>query len=392
MNIARSVGPAIGGTIVAAAGAAAAFGVNAVSYLALIAVLRRWTPERRASTLPPEPLAAAMGAGVRFVAMSPAIRTVMFRAFVFGLAGGSAQALMPLVARDLVGGGPLTFGLLLGGFGAGAISGGLLGGAVRRALGTEGLVRLASAGFAVSALATAYSANAVLTTLAMALGGACWVLALSSFNVAVQLSSPRWVVWRTLALYQTSAFGGMAVGSWIWGAVADWSSIGEALAISAAVHVLAVLIGLAWRLPNDVEANLEPLDRWREPSLNLPIQHRSGPIVISVEYRIREEDEGEFLTLMAERRRIRRRDGARHWHLLRDLADPQLWTERYDTPTWLDYMRTAQRITHADARILDRLRELHRGPEPPQVRRRIERQPTPSLPDAGQPSDPTQIA
>jgi hypothetical protein len=104
--------------------------------------------------------------------------------------------------------------------------------------------------------------------------------------------------------------------------------------------------------------------------------------VITIEYRIREEDVREFLALMVERRRIRRRDGARHWHLLRDLAKPELWTERYDTPTWLDYVRQAQRMTQADARIVDRLSELHREAEPPQVRRRIERQPVSTLLEA----------
>jgi hypothetical protein len=188
----------------------------------------------------------------------------------------------------------------------------------------------------------------------------------------------------------------VALGSWTWGLVAEQFSISEALVLSALVHLLAVLVGLRWVLPNDGEPNLEPLNRWREPSLSLDIQHRSGPIVVTIEYRIREEDVLEFLALMAERRRIRRRDGARHWHLLRDLSEPGLWTERYDTPTWLDYMRQAQRITQADASIVDRLRELHRGAEPPHVRRRIERQPISTSPEAGystetdyHPTDPT---
>jgi hypothetical protein len=190
----------------------------------------------------------------------------------------------------------------------------------------------------------------------------------------------------------------MALGSWTWGSLADEFGISRALLLSALVHLLAVLVGLRWVLPIDEEANLEPLNRWREPSLNLDIQHRSGPIVVTVEYRIGEEDVGEFLALMAERRRVRRRDGARHWHLLRDLAEPELWIERYDTPTWLDYVRLAQRITHADAEIVDRLRELHRGTEPPQVRRRIERQPVPTASEADTANetddysrDPTQV-
>jgi MFS family permease len=340
-----------------------------------------------------------MGAGVRFVAMSPAIQRVLFRAFVFGLAGSAVQALMPLIARDLVGGGPVTFGLLLGAFGLGAVGGGLFGGRIRQAWGAEGLVRLSFTGFATCAVATAFSTGTAATMAAMALGGACWVLALSSFNIAVQVSSPRWVVGRTLALYQTAAFGGMALGSWMWGLLADEFGISQVLVLSALVHLLAALVGLRWGLPKHEDANLDPLDRWREPSLNLDIQHRSGPIVVTVEYRIREDDADEFLALMAERRRIRRRDGARHWHLLRDLAEPEVWIERYDTPTWLDYVRMVQRITHADAAIVDRLRALHRGSEPPQVRRRIERHPVSTSPEADAasetddlPTDPTQTA
>jgi MFS family permease len=267
----------------------------------------------------------------------------------------------------------------------GAIAGGLFSSRIRQVLATEALVRLAFIGFAACALVTAFSSATPVTMPAMALGGACWVLALSSFNVAVQISSPRWVLGRTLALYQTAAFGGMALGSWTWGMLADRFSTSEALVWSALVHGLAVLAGLRWSLPNYEDANLEPLNRWKQPDIALEIQPRSGPIVITIEYRIREEHLPEFLALMAERRRIRRRDGARHWHLLRDLANPELWTERYDTPTWLDYVRQAQRITQADTSIVDRLRELHRGSEPPPVRRRIERQPVSTSPEATSP-------
>ncbi len=387
INLARSVGPAFGGMIVATAGAAAAFAANAVSYLALILVLFRWKPELPAQLLPRETLGAAMGAGIRFVAMSPRIRTILVRGFVFAFAGSAVQALMPLVARDLVGGGPVTFGLLFGAFGIGAIGGGLFSSRIRQALGSEGMVRASFIGFAACALLTAFSASTPMTIAAMALGGASWLLVLSSFNVAVQISSPRWVVGRTLALYQTAAYGGIALGSWSWGFLAERFGIGEALVLSALVHVLAVLIGLRWAAPKDEEANWEPLNRWKEPSVAMDIQHRSGPIVVTIEYRIREEDVRKFLALMAERRRIRRRDGARHWHLLRDLAEPELWTERYDTPTWLDYVRQAQRITQADAGIVDQLAELHRGSEPPQVRRRIERHPVATSLEVGDPQE-----
>jgi MFS family permease len=388
-NIARSVGPAIGGAIVAAAGAATAFAVNALSYLALIFVLVRWRPHREARTLPPETLGVAISAGLRYIAMSPVILNVLGRGFVFGFAASAAQALMPLVARDLVQGGPVTFGLLLGAFGAGAVLGALLTTRLRQLLSVEALVRLSFLGFGICAMGAALSSRTPLTMAAMALGGACWVLALSTFNVTIQLSAPRWVVGRALAIYQTSAFGGMALGSWIWGVLAEQIGVGGALVISALAHVIGGVIGVVSALPDLKEINLDPLRRWTEPKVALDIQPRSGPIVITIEYVIRQEDEVEFRAVMAERRRVRRRDGARHWTLLRDLSDPQVWIERYHTPTWLDYVRHNQRITQADARIGERLRELHRGPEPPRVHRMIERQ-TGSL--SSEPTPPHEMA
>jgi MFS family permease len=396
-NIARSVGPALGGIIVAGVGAFAAFALNAISYLGLIVVLARWQPVRAPRDLPPESLGSAMAAGVRYVAMSPNLGVVLLRGAVFGLAAIAVQALMPLIARDLIQGGPLTYGLLLGAFGAGAVGGALLSARLRQALSLEALVRMAFLSFAVCAAVAALSTFALLSLAAMALGGASWVLALSSFNATVQLSSPRWVVGRALALYQMATFGGMAFGSWIWGVAAERLGTADALLIAAGVLVVGAVLGLRFPLPELKTLNLDPLNRWTQPNIAVDILPRSGPIVITIEYRIRDGDVREFLTLMAERRRIRRRDGARHWHLLRDLADPELWTERYDTPTWLDYVRQAQRITQADARIVDRLRELHRGPERPAVRRRIERQPVSTAPEAGAgnepdyyPTDPTQ--
>jgi len=97
---------------------------------------------------------------------------------------------------------------------------------------------------------------------------------------------------------------------------------------------------------------------------------------VTIEYVIRDEDVVEFLSAMTERRRIRRRDGARNWRLLRDLSDPQRWIERYETPTWIEYVRHNSRMTHHDAVVPERLRALHQGPEGPRVRRMIERQST----------------
>ncbi|MER8462978.1 MFS transporter [Mesorhizobium sp. M1409] len=372
-NLTRSVGPAIGGIIVAAAGAAAAFAANAVSYIGLIVVLARWKPDVPVSTLPRESLGAAMGAGLRYVAMSPNIGKVLVRGAAFGFSAGAVLALLPLVARDVVNGDALTYGIMLGAFGIGAVGGALISVRLRQLLSSETMVRCAFAGFAVCAFNAALSHHAWQTSLGLLVGGACWVIALSHFNVTVQMATPRWVVGRVLSVYQTATFGGIALGSWIWGVVADAHGAETAL-IAASIAMLAGgAIGLLLPLPQQQVLNLDPLNRFREPHLALDLKPRSGPIAIMIEYIIRNEDVPEFLAIMAERGRIRRRDGARNWTLARDLENPAIWIEHYHTPTWIEYVRHNGRITHADAVIGERIRALHSGDEPPRVRRMIER-------------------
>jgi MFS family permease len=374
-NLTRSVGPAIGGIIVATVGAAAAFTVNAISYVPLLFVIGRWKVEATPRNVPPESLGRAMTSGLRYVAMSPKIEKVLLRGFVFGFTAIIVLALLPIVARDLPDGGPLLYGLLLGCYGIGAIGGAFLGGKVREKYENETAARIAFLGFALAAAIIAWSPNAWLVGLGTAIGGACWVLALAMFNVTVQLSTPRWVLGRALALYQTATFGGMALGSWIWGLVADAYDTPTALASAAVLMLGGAAIGLRYALPARTSDNLEPLDRFQIPHLALDLRGRSGPVAVLIEYVIREEDTREFLELMAERRRIRRRDGARQWELLRDTEHPERWMESYHVPTWNDYVRHNQRRTQADAGNIDRIRSLHADSEPPKVHRMIVRPP-----------------
>jgi len=373
-NLARSVGPALGGVIVATAGVAVAFVINALSYLPLILVLARWRPVRPVRLLPRETMGIAMSAGLRYVAMSPNIMSVILRGCAFGFGGIVILALLPLIARDLVRGGPLTYGILLGAFGVGAVIGAFLSARVRRALTTEALVRATFATFALAAAVAAVSPWLALTMLALCATGACWVLTLSTFNSIVQLSAPRWVVGRALALYQMATFGGMAGGAWMWGWLTLRLGIEHALLAAAGTLLVGAALGMRTPLPPLAALNLDPLSRWREPQIAVDIEPRSGPIIVTVEYLIRDEDVFDFLGAMAERRRIRRRDGARQWTLLRDLVNPELWIERYESPTWVEYVRQNQRVTQADAEIGDRIRALHRGAGPPLARRLIERQ------------------
>ncbi|MFC2969399.1 MFS transporter [Acidimangrovimonas pyrenivorans] len=377
-NLMRSVGPAIGGAIVAAAGAAAAFAANAASYFLLIATLSRWHPERARSTLPREDFTRAMRAGLRYVSMSPHLVRIMGRGFLFGIAAVAVLALLPLVARGQLGSGALGYGVMLGFFGVGAIGGALSNSRLRARFSNEVVVRGAFAGFAVAAFVLGISPIYALSCAILLVAGASWVLALSLFNVSVQLTTPRWVVGRALSVYQVATFGGMASGSWLWGSVAQVHGSGTALMIASGVLVLGGLVGLRYRLPQLGELNLDPLDRFREPPLRLDIQPRSGPIMVMVDYEIAQQDLPAFLAAMSDRRRIRKRDGAQQWALLRDLENPDLWTESYHVPTWTDYVRHNQRRTQADAEVYERLLALHKGPGKPRVHRMIERQTVPA--------------
>ncbi len=387
-NLMRSIGPAVGGLIVATAGVAAAFLANAVSYITLIAALWRWKPVYPPRNLPRESFVSAMSAGLRYVSMSPNLLTVMLRACLFGMAAVSSLALLPLVARELVAGGALTYGGLLGAFGVGAIIGGAINGRVRERLSNEWIVRLACIGFGLSNILLGFSSSVWLSLLLLLPAGACWVMALSLFNVTVQLSTPRWVVARALSLYQTATFGGMAVGSWVWGLAADAYGPAMALMGSGGVLIASAIVGLLYRLPEFGALNLDPLDHFREPELRLDLKARSGPIMIMIDYTIAQEDVPAFLAAMTARRRIRIRDGAKQWVLLRDLENPETWTESYHVPTWVEYLRHNQRRTQADAEVTEALTKLHRGPERPRVHRMIERQTVPLGDDMPLKADP----
>lgn len=372
-NIARSLGPAIGGAIVAAAGAAAAFALNALSYIGPLSAIRRWRPVTAAHAVQPERLGDAMAAGVRYVMLSPNILSVMLRAGLFGLAGSPISALMPLVARDLMGGGPLTFGVLLGGFGAGAVAGALVFRRLRTRWSNEWLIRGACFTMAAGAVICAVSSNLPLSMSALALTGVGWVLALSTFNTSVQFASPRWVLARTLALYQMAAFGGMVSGSWLCGWITAYLDVEAALFIAAAGLIASGLVGLLSPMPDLENIDLDPLGRWTEPQTTMPVSPRMGPVVIEIEYHIEPRDSSQFRRVMSERRRICARDGASGWSLVRDLADPDKWIERYHLATWLDYVRYNHRRTRADDANFEAIKGLHKG-EAPRVRRSIEQQ------------------
>ncbi|SFE86705.1 Predicted arabinose efflux permease, MFS family [Sulfitobacter brevis] len=376
-NLMRSIGPAAGGAIVALAGAAAAFAVNALSYVAIILALLRWQSPALDTHLPREPMGSAFSAGLRYVAMSPNLMRVILRGFWFGLSAIALLALLPVVVRETLNATAFVYGVMLGCFGLGAVLGALGNARLRATFNNESIARGGFIGFAVSCVVLGLSTQTAISGAALMLAGACWVLSLSMFNVTIQLSTPRWVVGRVIALYQTGTFGGMAAGSLLWGVIADRAGPETALFAASGLMVVGALIGLRLPLPEFSGLNLDPLNSFKEPATRFDLNYRSGPVMVMVDYEIAQQDVPEFLAAMSLRRRVRIRDGAQQWALLRDLHEPEHWSESYHVPTWGEYVRHNERRTNSDAELSERLRVLHRGAGSPVVHRMIERQTVP---------------
>jgi predicted MFS family arabinose efflux permease len=371
-NIARSFGPAIGGIVVAAAGAVAAFAANAVLYLPLLIVLFLWRRTSQPSRLPRERLNRAIVSGVRYIANSPAIKIVLTRTLVTGLIGGSVSALMPLVARDLLHGGAQTYGIMLGAFGMGAVIGALNITEVRKRMSGEAAIRACALSMGGAIAAVALSREPVLTAAALVIAGAVWMLAVALFNIGVQLSAPRWVAGRSLAAFQASIAGGIAIGSWGWGRLTDAVGVEAALLVSAALMLASPLLGLWLRMPR-IGARNEDAEVLADPEVQLSLTARSGPLVVEIEYRVAQNDARAFHNVMQEVQLSRQRNGAYGWSIARDIADPELWTERYHCPTWLDYLRQRNRSTQSERALHQSAIGFHLGPDPVRVRRMLER-------------------
>jgi predicted MFS family arabinose efflux permease len=372
-NIARSFGPAIGGIVVATAGAVAAFATNALLYLPLMVVLFLWNRTSEPSRLPRERLNRAIVSGVRYIANSPSIRIVLARTLVTGLIGGSVSALMPLVARDLLHGGAQTYGIMLGAFGMGAVIGALNIAEVRKRMSGEAAVRACALSMAGAIAAIALSEQAVLTAAALVLAGGVWMLAVALFNIGVQLSAPRWVAGRSLAAFQASIAGGIAIGSWGWGHLTDAAGVETALLVSAGLMGLSPLLGIWLRMPPVGARNEAASEVLADPHVQLSLTGRSGPLVVEIEYRVAQDSARLFHNVMQEVQLSRQRNGAYGWSIARDIADPELWTERYHCPTWLDYLRQRNRATQSERALHQRAIDFHIGPDPIRVRRMLER-------------------
>lgn len=255
-NLARSVGPALGGLLISLWSVSLAFAINAVSYVAMILVLLRWRPEVRA--VERRAMLPAIAAGIGFCASSDPIRRVLLRGLVLGFGVAGYQALVPAVVRERLHGDELDFGIMLGLFGIGSILAALLISRLRRRIGVEAVLGMGTVGFVIAQSVLAWADSVTQALPATFIAGIAWVTALTSINVAMQVRSPDHILGRCLSIYQAVTFGGMAMGSWAWGALADRTDLPFALHTAAGfLAVTLVLLRLFAPMPKPGEGRIE---------------------------------------------------------------------------------------------------------------------------------------
>ena len=349
VNIARAIGPALGGLIIAASGPAAVFAANALSILGILAVLARWrrvAPDRH---LPAEHMVGAMRAGLRYALRAPELQVVLIRSVGFFLFASGLWALLPIIARRDLELGPLGYGGLLTFMGLGAITGAVLMPKLRGRMGANAITLAAS--ILLAAAMAGLSQASVFATAAAALfvAGLAWIAMMASLNGGAQATSPGWVKARALAIYLLVFQGSMAAGSTLWGSVASAIGVPSTLLVAAGLLTAASLI-LAWRFPLDRASTLDlaPSAHWPAPLVDGTVEHDSGPVLVTIEYRVDPAKVSDFFVAMQEMRRIRRRDGAIHWGVYEDTSQPGTVVETFTVESWLEHLRQHERVTNAD--------------------------------------------
>jgi MFS family permease len=366
INVSRALGPALGGFLLVTFGAALTYGANVLGYAVVVTALLWWRRPPEADSALKEHFFGALRAGLRYGRSSPELRVVLLRSAVFFSFASAVWALLPLVARSTPGGSAGFYGLMLGAVGVGAILGALLLPRLRRRMDADGLLMLASLVAAMVTAALALAPPRWLGLLLMLLLGLGWIIALTTLNGVAQAVLPNWVRGRGLAIYLTVFNGAMAGASLAWGLVAQQLGVTVTLLAGACGLALTGLVLHRIKLPAG-DAELTPSNHWPEPLLSAPMAHDRGPVLVQVDYRVRQQDRAAFLAVLGRMSHQRRRDGAYAWGLTEDTRDPERLVEWFLVESWAEHLRQHQRVSVADAALQAAAQRLHAGPGQPAV-------------------------
>ncbi len=365
-NVARAVGPALGGLLVAVTGPATAFLINAASFVAVLGAVSSWKPAPRKLSHLTEDIPGAIRAGFRYLIHAKRLQAPIIRASVYNLFAAAVWPLLPLFARDVVHTTATGYGLLLAAFGLGSVSAAL---AVPRLRNTMALDRILASGSILCALAffgLSLVSNPWLAGILLFFAGAAWVGVLVNFNVAVQTAVPAWVRGRALAFYLLAFQGVLALGGYLWGTLAGVIGISECFAVAAVGLILGLALIRFFPLSLNEDIDLRP-DAPPASHDSITMDLNDGPVLVTVEYQIAAEDAEAFKAIMHEMRELRLRDGSRRWRLYHDAQQTERFIEIFRLDSWGEHLRQRERMTVTDRETSTQATAFHRGPEPPRV-------------------------
>ena len=365
INVSRAVGPAVGGLVIGAFGIAAPFWLDAFSNAGVIAALLWWRPSRQGGTpLPPEPFGRAVRTGLRHARYNQHLSATLIRAVGFFLFASAYWALLPLVARTRISGGPALYGVLLGAMGASAVGGAFFLRWLKAKLGADRLLSSATLATAAATALFALARDSATAVAASLIAGASWIAAVSSLNVSAQVALPDWVRGRGLAMYVTVMFGALTLGSAMWGEVAAAAGLPAALLLAALGALIAIPLTWRWKLQTGADADLSPSLHWPVPVTSHAVEPDRGPVLVLIEYHIDPKNREPFLRALGRSARERRRDGAYDWGVFEDPAHDGRYIETFRTDSWLEHLRQHQRVTKADRLIEQAARRFQIGDGP----------------------------
>ncbi len=371
INLSRSIGPAVAGIVIAAAGTGVVFLLNAASFVAVILVLYRWQRTTQTSALPAERFVGAIQAGIRYARFAPLLQTVYIRTAAYILFASALFALLPLLGRRELGLDALGYGIILGCWGIGGLAGAFIIPKVRQKTSIDHLVGGASLLMGVMMLVLASVRNVYLVCGVMFVVGIASLSVMVSLSVSAQTAVPTWVRARAIATQMLVFQGCMALGSLLWGAIAQQAGISTALTAAAMGLMVCVALTTRYRLRCVEKFDLSASLHWNQPVNAFEPCPNDGPVMVTLEYRINPDNAEEFTKAMQALSLIRRRDGAIQWGLYQDLSDPGRFVETMVVESWAEHKRQFERVTNSDRLIEERARAFHIGDAPPKVSQMI---------------------
>lgn len=369
LNISRAVGPILAGFVILSAGPGAVFLINAVGLAVLVAAIRRLPADsgRRHGSLPVERFIEGFRAGVRYTRHAPALQAVLIKGATFFFFAGAVWALLPVIAVQVLGGGPALYGLLVALMGSGAVIAAQFMGRLNARYSRNAVITGAGLIYAAAMFLVADTTHVVVMSGALLLAGAAWLSYFASISAAGQMAVPDWVRARGLSMVMLVIMGSAASGAPLWGHIADTTGLSTALMAGGAGLAITMLWVSRFRIEENDHVDLTPSLHWPVPEYAEGINPDRGPVMVTVEYVINKENEAEFLALSVELQRLRRRDGAFFWEMFRRATADDRFVEMFMVDSWLEHLRQHQRVTVADKQLQDRIQGLHRGSGSPEI-------------------------